>query len=102
MVETYISRPLITKLWQWLTSNQEIDQYHFDVRMRINILNPQLRLKEKDIVQLPNAVKLMVWSVDRGNMIKAKTTMMVVDDLRGYKPDEMYLMYPRIHGKING
>jgi hypothetical protein len=101
VIDTYISRPMIVKLWQRIFGNEEVDQYHFDVRIKIGDLPSHLKLREKDIIQLPNAVKLMVWSVDRENMIKARTFKMVVEDLRTYHPIEMHLVYQRFHPKIS-
>jgi hypothetical protein len=101
VIETYISRPRIVRILDWLLGGNELDKYHFDTRIRIGELPNKLELKINDIIQLDNAVKLMVWSIDRGNMIKAKTFMMITDDLRDYQPTEMYLVYPRTHGHIS-
>jgi hypothetical protein len=102
VIERYVSRTVATKFWQWIIGRQELDQYHFDVRIRIGELPKHLKLNEKDFVALPNGVRLIIWAIDRGNMIKAKTTMMTTEDLKGYKPNEMYLVYPRLYPKING
>lgn len=100
VVETYVSRPLIVKFWQRLFGNEELDQFHFDVRIKIGDLPRNLKLNVNDIVQLPNSVKMMIWSIDRGNQIKAKTFKMTVDDLRDYHPIEMYLVYPRVYARV--
>ena len=80
----------------------EVD-YHFDIQMKIDPeYEAQARKLERgDKVQLPNGVKLEVWSIDRFNLIKAKTPVMIKEDLRGYRPMEMYLVYPRVHGHLN-
>ena len=74
--------------------------HHFDTR--IKIIQPQHAkpLEVGDQVQLPNGVRLKIWSVDRENQIKAKTTKIIEEDLRGYLPLEMYLVYTRVHGRI--
>jgi hypothetical protein len=101
IVETYVSRPAIVKFWQRLFGVEELDQYHFDTRIKIDDLPNNLKLNVNDIIQLPNAVKLIIWSVDRGNMIKAKTFKMAVEDLRNYHPIEMHLVYPRSYTHIS-
>ena len=101
VVETFISRGRVRKFIDMLLGNDELDQYHFDVRIKIADLPPHLSLKEQDIVQLENGVKLIIWSRDRENMFKAKTTRMTVEDLREYKPIRMFLDYTKTHGRIS-
>ncbi len=98
--EKYVHRP--STWWQRLFGVGEVDQYHYDVVMKIDLEYMQYArpLEVNDFIQLPNAVKLKVWSVDRFGIVKAKTYKMVVEDLHGYLPMEMYLVYPRVHGKI--
>lgn len=77
--------------------------YHFDVVMKIDpdYIEAARQLEKDEHVQLPNGVRLQVWSIDRGNIIKAKTYKMIQEDLRGYRPMEMFLVYPRVHGHLS-
>jgi hypothetical protein len=98
--EKYVHRP--STWWQRLLGINEVDQYHFDTVMKVDpdYMATARELQVDDFVMLPNAVRLKVWSVDRFGIVKAKTYKMIVEDLRGYLPMEMYLVYPRVHGRI--
>ena len=100
VIETYVSRGVIRKFFDWLVGQDHIDEYHFDVRIKIGELPKHLQLKEGDFIMLENGVRMYIWSRDRENMFKAKTYKMVVDDLRNYKPEKMFLVYDKTHGKI--
>lgn len=90
-------------VWRWLFGPQIDLDYHFDVVMKVDESYQAMarQLEKHDRIQLPNGMPLEVWSVDRFGIVKAKTYKMVKEDIRGYHPMEMYLVYPRIHGRIS-
>lgn len=83
--------------WRWMFDDLEV-LYHFDTTMKVDedYIGMARKLEVGDEVQLPNKVRLKIWSVDRLGIMKAKTTKMISEDLRGYTPIEMYLVYPRV------
>lgn len=91
------------KFWKWLCGKKIHDKYHFDCvikidaesRIKIRGLEPR-----KDFVELPNKVRLQIWSIE-GMIIRAKTYKFIDEDLQKYKPIEMYLVYPHRHGHID-
>ncbi len=101
VVEQYVHRP--STWWQRLFGGGEVDQYHYDCVMKVDPDYTQSArpLEVNDFVQLPNAVKLKVWSVDRFGIVKAKTYKMTPENMQHYHPIEMYLVYPRVHGRIS-
>jgi hypothetical protein len=90
-------------VWRMLIRLPIDVDYHFDVVMRVDedYVESARQLEPNDFVELPNGVRLKVWSVDRFGIIRAKTYKMVKLDLRSYHPMEMYLVYPRIHGRVS-
>lgn len=101
VVEKYVHRPSAFDFWQRLFG-KELDQYHFDTIIKVDpeYVKTGRQLQVNDFLQLPNGVKLLVWSIDRFDIVRAKTYKMTVDDLRGYHPMEMYLVYPHQHGHM--
>lgn len=91
-----------TKLWMWIITPADRDEYHFDVVIKIDDQSSlPRRFKENDFIELDNKVKLVIWSVDRMDIIRAKTYKFTTEDLRRYKPKEMYLCYSNQHGHLN-
>jgi hypothetical protein len=104
VVESYVLRDTWwNKIRKFFSHNYEVDQYHFDIQM---LVDPEYeahsrRLEKFDFIELPNKVRLSIWSVDRFGMVKAKTYNLVKENLRHYHPMEMYLVYPHTHGRIS-
>lgn len=80
------------------------NEYHFDLlihvtqddRIKLTGLTPY-----KDYLELPNKVRILVWFVDIGSgLIRAKTSNWIKDDMVGYRPMEMFLVYSRQHGHM--
>lgn len=94
---------IFARVWRSLFGPELEVEFHFDVRIKVNedYIDTARKLEKHDRIQLPNGVKLEVWSVDRDGLIKAKTYKYVKEDLRAYHPIEMFLVYPRIHGHIS-
>ncbi len=102
VIQTYAMRDTFwNKVKKVLFLKYEQDLYHFDVTIKIDPDYQARRLEPQDFIELPNKVRLQVWSVDRFDLIKAKTYKFVREDLRKYKPIEFYLVYPHVHGHIN-
>lgn len=98
--ERYVLRhTYFNKIINWFLGRSEPDEYHFDVVMKVKDSVPR-NLLILDIIQLPNKVRLMVWSVDRFGVVRAKTIKLIKEDIRGYKPDVAYLVYPLTHGHL--
>jgi hypothetical protein len=100
--ERYILRDdtnILIRIFNFLIGRATQLLYHFDCVMKVdNDYQETARpLEVNDFIQLPNGVRLKVWSVDRFGIVKAKTYKMVEVDLRKYHPIEMYLVYPRVH-----
>jgi hypothetical protein len=107
VAERYVLRTdtnIFLHLWNLITGKEDDHLYHFDCVMRVDpdYKDAARQLEINDFVELPNKIRLRVWSVDRGNIIRAKTYKMIYQDLRRYTPIEMYLVYPRVHGHLNG
>jgi hypothetical protein len=101
VVEQYVHRP--STWWQRLFGLGEVDQYHYDCVVKVDpeYVKYARKLEVNDFIQLPNAVRLKVWSVDRFDIVRAKTCKMTMENMRGYLPIEMYLVYPRVHGRVS-
>lgn len=104
IIERYVIRDTyFNKFCKWLSGKYESDKYHYDCVIKVDesYASHTRELMRDDVLRLPNKVRLMVWSVDRFGIIKAKTYKFIEEDLRNYHPMEMYLVYPRVHGNIN-
>jgi hypothetical protein len=101
VTERYVLHDSIwNKIKKFFLLEYEADKYHFDVMIKIDPDYKARRLEPNDFIELPNKIRLQVWSVDRFDLIKAKTYKFVSEDLRKYKPMEFYLVYPHVHGHI--
>lgn len=96
VVERYVMRDTRwNQIWKFIMGKHESNQYHFDVKMKVDPDYYGGKLEVNDFLELPNKVRLRIWSVER-EVVRAKTYKFVDQDLRRYKPMEMYLVYPRV------
>lgn len=90
-----------SRVWLWLITPADQDEFHFEVTMKVEYQQMSRKLMEKDFIELDNKQRLVVWSVDRMDIIRAKTYKMTREDLRKARPKEMYLIYENQHGHLN-
>lgn len=103
VVETVTMRDdynIFMRLFMKLFRIATFEEWHFDVVLKIKP-HAKLNLLKDDQIELPNKVRLTIWSVDRFNIIRAKTVRFVSQDLRKYTPIEAHLVYPRTFGHLN-
>lgn len=93
---------IFEKAIRWMMGIEIKKEYHFDCLMKVdpNYEESARRLEVNDFVELPNRVRLKVWRIDR-DTLWAKTCSYTIHDLRTYLVTQMYLVYPRVHGRIN-